>query len=804
MLIVGMSIPAEDLSLTHGDSESFSSGWTDPSFGGMPYDRKAYNLPHGASIVLEHVLPSEIEPGTVLTFLTNHFHIVASVDGVVVYESGKENPDRFGKELGRHWVSIPLEGSYEGKTIRIAETNNGPGRYLELYSARIGQREAINGRIFRMNLPLFVFCVVMVLIGLWLLTYYFVLRGWKVEFPYRCYLYLGLFTLASAVWVFSDSDIFFFFSGNASLRYQLSYFTFMLLPLLLVMFYRELSTHFKKTLGSLTYAYFATLFIVLVLYAANIVPLSQSLVAIHLFCVLFAVVLTLFVLSESVKYHDKTMLVPALALLALAIPSLINLALFYTESSYDNSELYRWGLLCFVLIVFAVTVRSSLNDFKDIRFARYYKRLAYVDDVTHGNTANRFAEEVRTFVSEGTYPYYFVHYDLVQFKIIRDALGQNEGDAIIKRVYDLIASCLNEKEAIGYLGDAKFGILVIADTEEALYVRLRKIWTLLSGVDSRNLGESSIVVQSSAVRWSDKNLRLDTVTNRALLAYGNPLADYLESIHCYVYNDACRAQLLRQEALEERMQDALKNGEFVIYLQPTIKLQDGAVFGAEALLRWLIPGEGLVLPTEFVPLFEKSGFITHVDLYVFKEVCMLINRWLAQGITPPVVSVNVSKTAINRYEVFRRYAQVVRETGVPPQYIDFEISERVAYKDINVVERIIDKIHSWGATVTIDDFGSASSNIHALGILPFDSMKIDRSFFSEGFPDDERKTTLVKGVINMAGPLGISVIAQGIESQPQVIALRNLDCKYIQGYVYSPPVSITEFERKYLSKPQKK
>lgn len=103
-----------------------------------------------------------------------------------------------------------------------------------------------------------------------------------------------------------------------------------------------------------------------------------------------------------------------------------------------------------------------------------------------------------------------------------------------------------------------------------------------------------------------------------------------------------------------------------------------------------------MLPTEFVPLFEKSGFITHVDLYVFKEVCMLINRWLAQGITPPVVSVNVSKTAINRYEVFRRYAQVVRETGVPPQYIDFEISERVAYKDINVVERIIDKIHSWG------------------------------------------------------------------------------------------------------------
>ncbi|MCI2128671.1 MAG: EAL domain-containing protein [Sphaerochaeta sp.] len=804
MIGIGVRIPKENLLLSFGDSSSYSSGWTDPSFRNVEYEHKAYLLHEGESMTMEHVLPEQIPAGTVITFLSSHFHIVVTVDGNAVYEEGTANPGRFGKELGRHWVTIPLDPTYAGKTLRVTLTNQGIGRYLELYTARIGQVGAIRARIFRQNLYLFGFCLVMLCLTIWLLVYYFILRHWKVAFNYQCYLYLGLFTLASSLWIFSDSDFFFFFSGNASFRYMLSHFSFMVMPLFLTLFYRELSPHYRKTLGYFIYAYFIYLYVILTLYALNLVPLNLSLVTTHIFCFVMVAILALFVLSESVRYHDKTMVAPFLALLVLAIPSAVNLAMFYTKSFYDNTEPYRWGLMCFVVIVFAVTVRSSMNDFKDIRFARYYKRLAYVDEITHGNTANRFVDEAKRLVSEGGRSYYFVHYDLVQFAMIQDVLGRSEGNAILKRVYDLIASCLHENETLGYLGDAKFGMLVMAESNDVLYVRLKKIWTLLSGVDSRNLGEHSIVVQSCAAKWGDPKTLIETITSQALLAYGNPLADYLPDVHCYLYNDACGMEMQRQRMLEERMQQALRDKEFVVYLQPTIRLSDGTLSGAEALIRWRNPELGLLQPGEFIPLFEKNGFITEIDLYVFKEVCMLINRWLAQGITPPVVSVNISRTAVNRYEVFRKYEQIVRESGVPVSYLDLQISEHSAYKDVGVIKQIIDRIHSWGATVTIDDFGCDSSNIQALGVLDFDSIKIDRSFFAEGFPENERKTTLVKGVINMAGSLGLSVIAQGIETHPQVVALKNLDCSYIQGYVYSPPIAISEFEQKYLPKAQKK
>jgi len=801
LLIWGSSIPAENVFLGFGDTESFSGGWTDPTFRGFTYERNTYTIGKGQILTFDHVLPPTIIPGSILSFRSDHLHIVASIDDNVIYESGKDDPQVFGKELGRHWVGIPLESSYAGKTLRITETNNGRASYVELYTTRIGEKGAIYAQILSTNSLLIICCIVLACIGLWLVIYSFLLRHWKVEFNHQCFLYLGLFTLVSSIWIFTDSDLLFFFTGNPSIRYMLSFFSFMLLPLTLALYYRELTKHFKKILKIVIITYFADMFVILFLYALNIVPLAKSMITINAYCIIFSAVVGVSAFIEALEYHDKAMLTAFWALLALAVPVLCDVALSFLNRSYDIFALYRIGLLVCLVILCITTFRLNMNDFKDLRFAKSYKRLAYVDETTHGNTVNKFEEVSASLFSKTPSQYFFVVYDLAHFKMVSDALGQSEGDAIIKRVYDLIASCLSANETLGYLGDAKFAVMVMAESNDSLYVRLRKIWTLLSGVDSRNLGEYSIEIHTCAVKWDDPKIAVAVMVNRAMLAFQNPHADFLEDIDCYIYNDECRKELARQQDLEKRMQTALRNKEFVVYLQPTIKLANGDICGAEALVRWIHPGEGLIAPSEFVPLFEKNGFITEIDLIIFKEVCLLINRWLSQGLTPPVMSVNISKTAIKRYEVFHRYEQIVRETGVPVKYLDFEISERVAYKDIDVVQKIIEKIHGWGATVAVDDFGCQYSNIRGLGLLQFDSIKIDRSFFSDGFPEDSRKTTLVKGVINLAGALGLSVIAQGIETQPQVEALKHLDCSFIQGYVYSPPITIQNFEQKYLPKP---
>lgn len=215
-------------------------------------------------------------------------------------------------------------------------------------------------------------------------------------------------------------------------------------------------------------------------------------------------------------------------------------------------------------------------------------------------------------------------------------------------------------------------------------------------------------------------------------------------------------------------------------------------------MRWQKPDGTLIPPGEFIPLFERNGFITELDLYMFEQVCLLLKKWEDEGRSLPLVSVNISKAAFNRTDLLERYEEIIRRIQPPLTRLELEFTESIAYRDAGRMRYIIERIHSYGASCSIDDFGSAYSNMNSLVRFDFDIVKLDKCFFDFGFPADRKSYELVSGVISMLKTLGMEIIAEGIEREEQVSAISRLGCDSIQGFYYSRPVPVVDFCERYL------
>lgn len=278
------------------------------------------------------------------------------------------------------------------------------------------------------------------------------------------------------------------------------------------------------------------------------------------------------------------------------------------------------------------------------------------------------------------------------------------------------------------------------------------------------------------------------------MAYISPLAGFNKDVACYYYNADCEKQIRDQAILEGRIEHALDNNEFVMYLQPKVSPTKCEVIGAEALIRWNSKTEGLISPGLFIPAAEKSGQVRKLDLCIFELVCKYLVERKEKGLKDIKISVNVSKNDIGKPNFFEPYERIIRKTNVPCENLEFEFTESTAFADINAIERLIARIHGMGAHVSMDDFGSSYSNLGAIARLKFDVVKMDKLFFDAGFPVSERDYTLVEGVIRVFHNMGIKIVCEGIETEEQNAALTELNADAIQGYYYAKPMPAAEFE----------
>lgn len=455
-----------------------------------------------------------------------------------------------------------------------------------------------------------------------------------------------------------------------------------------------------------------------------------------------------------------------------------------------------------VLLFFGVmigVIRMDKGNKKRLR------ELAFVDPVTGGRSRVRFEIELEETLKEAkSGEYKLVSMDIRKFKLLNDLFGSREGNSLLKYVYGMIMRNLGPGEMAARVTADRFKILLKCGDNEEAVKRLERLAEEINEFN-RNLVRKYIIQIVCGIYTVDEpDLDVITIQDRANTARKENKETVSGKLcECMFYSEIQRQRLLREKELENRMETALKQEEFVIYLQPKVKLEDNKVVGAEALVRWEDPEKGLVPPGDFIPFFEKNGFIKKLDLYVFETVCLMIRDWMRQGIEPVPVSINFSRCHLDDPDCLRKYKRLQEEYGIPARLLEIELTETMIFENLEELIGLIDQIHELGFVCSLDDFGSGYSSLNLLSEVKVDTMKLDKAFFRDDLKDDERSQSVIAAVVDLAKKLNMKSVSEGVETMDQVEFLKKIQCDMVQGFVFSKPVPRKIFEEMAFRKEEK-
>jgi len=381
--------------------------------------------------------------------------------------------------------------------------------------------------------------------------------------------------------------------------------------------------------------------------------------------------------------------------------------------------------------------------------------------------------------------------DIVRFSVVNTTLGREKGDEILKIISDRLRRVLRATDMVARQGADVF--VVIASPGDsglrglvALGQKLIKIVT-----DPILVGETIISVAccvgiSVFPSNGDNVLELlktaDIALHNAKITGRNELRFYSAEM------DKTAAESLE---LEQRLQSALQGNEFVLYYQPQVDI-GGDTIGTEALIRWDMPGKGLIPPLKFIPLAEQSGFIIEIGRWVINEACRQIRCWLNKEQIEMCVSVNCSTKQFRDLDLIPTISEALKKHNVPPRLLCIEITENAAMDDPARAIKIMRQISEMGVVLAIDDFGTGYSSLNYLKQFPVSKLKIDKSFVGN-ITTDKADANIVTSIINLAHTFGLKVVAEGAETVEQVEFLRKLQCDEIQGYFISKPLPAPDF-----------
>ncbi len=380
--------------------------------------------------------------------------------------------------------------------------------------------------------------------------------------------------------------------------------------------------------------------------------------------------------------------------------------------------------------------------------------------------------------------YAFVQFDVAKFKAINELYGESFGDELLNFFVDsLRIICGKDRPYIRLSGDV-FMILTDYETKQ-------DILDLIEDINFRLLDYKDVpyrlVFGVSYIDDISQGLR--KLGDEAAVARQSIKDSALERIA--FYDEKMKAPILLNKYMEDRMEQALQDREFVVYLQPKCSIDDGTVVGAEALVRWFDKERGMMPPMEFIPLFEKNGFITRLDAFVWEEVCRVIRGWLDSGKRCVPVSVNMSRVHLKGDRFIPILDSLLKKYDIPQRYLEIEVTESA--DEGNVHDQIV-RLKEKGYTLLMDDFGSGYSTLNILKDTQFDTIKIDRMFFRD-LMESLRGKEIIKYVIAMAKAIGLDVMAEGVETKEQADFLLTCGCHAAQGFYYAKPMPVSDFNK---------
>lgn len=248
--------------------------------------------------------------------------------------------------------------------------------------------------------------------------------------------------------------------------------------------------------------------------------------------------------------------------------------------------------------------------------------------------------------------------------------------------------------------------------------------------------------------------------------------------------------------MKEKLLNSIKNNEFIVYLQPKFDIKTERIVGAEALIRKQIDGK-IIMPDKFIPEYEETGIITILDMYVLEEVCKLQKKWKKLQFPLLPVSINESRHHLKNENHIEELSDIVKKYNANTNLIELEMTETTVVEDIMQAKKAAENVKKLGFVVSMDDFGTGYSAFNILKDIEIDILKIDKTFF-DNLENNKRAQIIIESIIEMCKKLRIKTVAEGIETKKQIDFLKKIECDMVQGYYFSKPISIQEFERRYL------
>lgn len=446
-------------------------------------------------------------------------------------------------------------------------------------------------------------------------------------------------------------------------------------------------------------------------------------------------------------------------------------------------------------------VKKLVTDYiaRRERFERELLEKAHIDDRTGLFNLNGFCLAVKKLLEENPdKDYYLVVRDINNFKVYNELYGRSKGDELLKYIGQIFRSKIDDLGGVcGYLG---------ADDFVACYSpkSLRMIDDITDFVESsvkQFTSDYKIILCAGIYKITDRKMPVTMMCDRAELALNRAKKANIASC---VYDDGIRANLIKTQEVLNEFHNALKEGQFQMYLQPQYNIYTGRIAGAEALARWIHPEKGIVSPADFIPVLEQNGLIPLLDSYIANEACRIMSllRETFSGDMPPSIAINLSRADIYRPDLIVGLNDTRESYQLPPSALRLEITESLYVEQPKIMASFIDELRGTGYRVEMDDFGSGYSSLNTLKDMDIDMLKLDMKFLSSIYT--EKGAKIIKAVVAMANMLEIPMLAEGVETEEQVNFLRSVGCKYVQGYYFSKPIPVedyinllmtTEFER---------
>lgn len=424
--------------------------------------------------------------------------------------------------------------------------------------------------------------------------------------------------------------------------------------------------------------------------------------------------------------------------------------------------------------------------------------LYYQDPVTGGKNWQYFIQKSRKKlcrIQNISTTYAMINLHLNEYQDYCACYGSRAGAELLQRLNAFLQVNIGRKETFARFASADFGLLLRCDSVKQCEKRLKKLMAELTGIQKdRGLSyQAGVYMINETGRQARKKLdvaRIYHYANAARESISKRNDQYIK-----IFDEQILQEQLWKRKVEDMMEDALFNREFEMYLQPKYNPVSQKIVGAEALVRWISPTEGIISPGRFIPIFEENGFITRLDDYMISAVAKLQSERKIHGKKLIPVSVNVSRANFTRENLAQHVCQLVDGYGADHSCIELELTESAFFDDKTVLQRILNQLKGFGFRVSMDDFGAGYSSLNSLKDLPIDVLKLDMEFF-RGEDKEKRGEIVVTEAIRLAKNLDMETVAEGIERKEQVEFLAGLGCDMIQGFYFAKPMPLPEFDER--------